>query len=504
MRLSFSVRSLRPPSLARRSWRATARQAFVLGSALLVLSSQAKPPADRLAESAQNVRLVGYNDLQGRNALVVTTKSDPANGNWVYVGHHESFRDGKPLLNPITGKMEFNGTSILEISDPSKPRLVWHIPNETNRNSRGVSVVYDYKFDGSGRDYLIRNSERITQGETGEDLKHQIFDITSRDSDPSKITLVSEITGTEPNSCGPGCGGKFIQRAHKGWWSQDTGYFYAASGEPGFRNIIIQIFDLKNPKQPKLVGRAWIPGLKDGEPGYEGQYSHHPIVDEDNKRLYVGYRNTGGQAASFDISNPSQPKLVWEIDMNPPFRGPHTVSPIVYNQVPNVGKKGLPRTYAYIVDEAGGAADMKPCEYPIRAGTYMLDITTESKPMVVSTWQVPVGNFCEKGGRFGPHQSADTVNGKINRYEDKLAWVAYFNAGVRVVDLSDPYNMKEVGYYIPKPNKNSYPIADGQPVAIQMNDVDIDHRGLAYASDRVGTGLFILEYTGKKPRQTSH
>jgi hypothetical protein len=62
------------------------------------------------------------------------------------------------------------------------------------------------------------------------------------------------------------------------------------------------------------------------------------------------------------------------------------------------------------------------------------------------------------------------VNGKINRYEDKLAWVPYFNAGVRVVDLSDPYNMKEGGYYIPKPNKNSYPIADGQPVAIRMND----------------------------------
>jgi len=36
-----------------------------------------------------------------------------------------------------------------------------------------------------------------------------------------------------------------------------------------------------------------------------------------------------------------------------------------------------------------------------------------------------------------------------------------------------------------------------QPVAIQINDVDIDHRGLAYASDRAGTGLFILEYTGR-------
>jgi hypothetical protein len=58
---------------------------------------------------------------------------------------------------------------------------------------------------------------------------------------------------------------------------------------------------------------------------------------------------------------------------------------------------------------------------------------------------------------------------------------------------------------IPKTNKNSYPIARSQPVTIQMNDVDIDHRGLAYASDRVGTGLFILEYTGRRPRQaTSH
>ena len=54
-----------------------------------------------------------------------------------------------------------------------------------------MSVVYDYKFDGSGRDYLIRNSEALTQGETGQDLKYQIFDITSRDTDPSKIALVA-------------------------------------------------------------------------------------------------------------------------------------------------------------------------------------------------------------------------------------------------------------------------------------------------------------------------
>ena len=29
------------------------------------------------------------------------------------------------------------------------------------------------------------------------------------------------------------------------------------------------------------------------------------------------------------------------------------MSPIVYNEVPNFGKTALPRTYAFIVDEAG-------------------------------------------------------------------------------------------------------------------------------------------------------
>ena len=65
-----------------------------------LLFSQSKPAADPLSDGAQNVRLVGYNDLQGRTALVVTTKSDPANGNWVYVGHHESFTRREAAAQP--------------------------------------------------------------------------------------------------------------------------------------------------------------------------------------------------------------------------------------------------------------------------------------------------------------------------------------------------------------------------------------------------------------------
>ena len=311
------------------------------------------------------------------------------------------------------------------------------------------------------------------------DLKYQIFDITSRDTDPSKISLVSEITGTPPNSCGPGCGGKFMLRAHKGWWSQETGYFYAASGEPGFRNVVIQIFDLKNPKAPKLVGRAWLPGLKDGEPGYEGQYSHHPIVDEENKRLYVGYRNAGGQAASFDISDPANPKLVWEIDMNPPHRGPHTVSPIVYDRVPNFGKSALPRTYAYIVDEAAAPADMKPCTNGVRP-----EPTCSISPTRRSRFRYRCGR-CRSATSATKAAASVRINPRrrstarsIDSRQDCLARLLqrrHSRGRFKSIRIS----IKELGYYIPKTNKNSYPIEEGPA------DSDPDQRR-RYRSPRPG------------------
>jgi hypothetical protein len=340
------------------------------------------------ADESRNVRLVGYHPMQGRQALQVFTKSDTENGSWAYVGHVPNTRTREATLNPITGKQEWNGTSIFDITDPSHPKLVWHIPNEVSANSRSVAVVYDYQFDSDppGRDYLARNSE------AGEDLKFQIFDITSRDTNPSQISLVAEITATPVDSCGPGCGGKLLHRAHKGFWSPDSGLYYTSSGEPGFRTTLIHIWDLENPREPKFVGRAWLPGQKDGEDGFEGQYVHHPIVDEANHRMYAGFREGSGHIAAWDISDPANPKLVWSYDTSPPGRGPHTVSPILYDRVPNITAQGgeLPRTYALVTDEYG-----RECDLGMKSRVCMFDITHESHPMPVSTWQVTIGNFCE-------------------------------------------------------------------------------------------------------------
>ena len=90
----------------RRTFGGIAIAALAPALTVTLLRGQTKPAADPLSDGARNVRLLGHNDLQGRASLVVTTKSDPTNGSWVYVGHHDSYWDDKPKLNPITGKME--------------------------------------------------------------------------------------------------------------------------------------------------------------------------------------------------------------------------------------------------------------------------------------------------------------------------------------------------------------------------------------------------------------
>ena len=443
------------------------------------------------APQGRNVEFVGRHDLQGRDALQVTAISDAANGDWLYVGHHDDTWAGVPRLNPVTNALEWNGTSILDVSDPANPELVWHIPNAVNANSRSTSVVYDYAFesDPPGRDYLVRNSQNA------DTAVFQVFDVTERATDPSRIRLVAEITATPEDSCGPGCGGG-LTGAHKGWWSPETGLYYTAANEPGFRDgHHLVIFDLRDPANPAFVGRGWLPGQRTSEPETEyGTNWHHPVVDEANGRVYGAYLG-GGDVVAFDVADPSEPRLVWHMDTEPPGRGTHTVAPIVYETAPNFGPDAWPRVYALVADEATGP-DIG-CAHPVRTKLYMLDITdadTTGTAYPIDTWQVPDGEFCDTGGRFGPHQFAETINGALNRFEDGIAYVAYFNAGVRVLDVSDPYDMREVGYYVPETNENSHPIAEGEPTVIQINDVAVDARGYVYASDRVGGGLFVLRY----------
>jgi hypothetical protein len=140
-----------------------------------------------------------------------------------------------------------------------------------------------------------------------------------------------------------------------------------------------------------------------------------------------------------------------------------------------------------------------------RQMVFFVDATVETRPMVVSNFNVPEasGGFCARGGRFGAHSSNESTAPVFHR---KLAFVTWFNAGVRAIDLRDPYQPKEVGYFIPaiteQTEKRCIKV-DGQDrckVAIQSNNVETDDRGYIYVVDRANTGLHILELTGDARR----
>ena len=73
-------------------------------------------------EGAYNMRLVSHNDLQARSAYqpVIHQQGD----RWIaYIGHH-----GGERINPVNGQKEYNGTSIVDVTDPKNPKYLVHVP----------------------------------------------------------------------------------------------------------------------------------------------------------------------------------------------------------------------------------------------------------------------------------------------------------------------------------------------------------------------------------------
>jgi len=181
---------------------------------------------------------------------------------------------------------------------------------------------------------------------------------------------------------------------------------------------------------------------------------------------------------------------VGRLDM-PRFWGAHTAWPVIGLEVAEHTRfrRASPRDVVVLVSEALA----NECQEDAHHMVFMVDITDASKPFPVANYQVPesVGGFCSRGGRFGAH----SMNWSYNpAFYKKLIVVSYFNAGVRAVDIRNPFQPQEAGFYIPVTTANTAP-RNGK-VAIQTNNVEIDNRGYIYLTDRANTGLHIVRLTG--------
>jgi hypothetical protein len=140
----------------------------------------------------------------------------------------------------------------------------------------------------------------------------------------------------------------------------------------------------------------------------------------------------------------------------------------------------------------------------------LIDVKDPSKPRLMSLMPTPVPpkdapytDFCDKGGRFGPHNTNLEYHLPDVEKPENLVYATYFNAGLRIFDIEDPRLPTEAGYFIPPtPTKRIGPLPIGKLVN-QTEDVLVDTRGNIYITDKQW-GLFILRYTGKgQPKPTA-
>ena len=99
-------------------------------------------------------------------------------------------------------------------------------------------------------------------------------------------------------------------------------------------------------------------------------------------------------------------------------------------------------------------------------------------------------------GPLGPHNLHEPMDGKpwLEQRTDRV-YDCYFHAGLRVYDVSDPYYIKEIAYFIPpNPNKkpeDSYFKGFPGPRNATTEDVIVDDRGNIII-DALDDGFYIL------------
>jgi hypothetical protein len=406
-------------------------------------------PAARSEQTlAHNMKLLAHHELAGFGGLGEgVAMQQTADGRRILWLAHE----GAPK--------NFSG---LDVTDPKNPKLIvqTELPHAKVR-SNSLDVVGNIMA-------VAYQTQTVGLKPAGVDL----FDIST----PEHPKLISHFDCSGPHSRG----------VHAVWFV-DSKYLHMSAGASDFvpRNPLddqfYRILDVSNPAKPVEAGRWWYPGTREGDaapaparlpaPFDMGFRTHNTnVFPERPDRAYVGYIDGG--ALVLDIGDLGNIQVVSEWNHSPPFNGfTHTVLPLF--------NRGL-----WIVSDEcvlDNGADWPKL-------VWVVDARNEANPVPIGTFPAPpVETFLKRGGRFGAHNLHENLPVATSFRSDTIIIGTFFNAGVRVYDTSNPYQVQEIAYYVPGAPKLS------PAGAIQLNDVYVDDRSIVYTVDRFTGGLYILE-----------
>jgi hypothetical protein len=406
------------------------------------------------AAAASNMRIIGRSDLNGagKGGEGLALTQYPGGRRVLFLAHESA-----PMC-----------FSEIDVTQPSAPKVIKQVPVEAD-------FVRCNSLALAGNTLVVAHqTEKAGEPHAGLD----IYDV----SDPMQPRKLSHFDTSGPHSRG----------VHYVWFA-DGRYAYLSTGARDFtpRNPkddqFLMIVDLKDPRQPREIGRWWLPGTRRGDAaaaparvaGFDSGIRMHSLTIPKDRpdRAYIGWIDGGW--VILDISDKRHPKAImrraWQ-SLDEGFA--HTVVAI-----PSRG----------IAIQSEEAIKFKCADWPKR--NWVWDIRDERHPYPLAPFP-PVPNqtaLCRAGGRFGSHNIDMNRPVPNSKTLNNTVVGSYFNGGVRAYSIADPSHPVEIGYAIPA-------APPGNPThTIQINDVYVDEHGLIYANDRLSGGLYVIRYTGKVP-----
>jgi len=297
-------------------------------------------------------------------------------GDALYVGHY-----GKSGM----------GTTILDVADAERPRIVEQWPAPAGTHTHKVQVADDL---------LLVNEERFRQaGDWVAGLV--VYDVR----EPLAPQRIGRLAGD-----GDG--------VHRIVWTGGR-YAHASFTPAGHADRIWGVFDLRDPTRPREAAR-W--ELDEAQPQAARYAAHHALID--GATAYLGYGDAN--LVVLDVSDLTAPRKLWRLGWE--GGGTHTCLPLT--------GRGL----VVVTDEQMTDGPHAPERF--------VRVVDVRERRVVSVVPAPQGDYAEQPTRFGPHNLHENREGSYR--SSSLVFVTYFNAGLRVFDLRDAARPEEVASWVPE------------------------------------------------------
>jgi hypothetical protein len=440
--------------------------------------------------------------------LDVVAFSSLNDGSFFQMGLHKT-QEGNYYMYGTMG----DSVGIVEVTDPERPRFVKRLqtvdrltyPTTGNPKVQVADGLMILAMSSGGGPAAFKRPE--VDGVKTKSMNGVC--VYSIKDDPEEPEFLSYWDNRVPHAFG----------VHR--FMYDGGrYVHLSSDAVAFEGMIYRILDIIDPRKPVEIGRWWMPDqFADGYPGrtFDPSAPHNPtFMDKSHlhgppfvvgNRAYLGYGGAG--LVILDVSDMTRPRCLGELKLMPGFSSQlagartHTALPLPgrnYVVVTNEGER-----YTWFTPER-----IKQNNRPQAMNNlHMIDVSDPAHPTLIAEFpypevpeSFPYKNFNEAWlgvqGPFGPHNVHEPMPGKpwLESRGDRV-YCCYFAAGLRVYDVSDPYYVKEIAYFIPpNPLKYSQRSMPGPLMAI-CEDLVVDDRGFIYI-DCANDGMYVLKMKDSK------